>query len=464
MSQRLTLSGRDAPSGAPELCFRGKWLPGTNYYAGDTVLFGGQLWQTPNDQIYDPNATATFVGSAQGAAFGPTTGIGQLALPAAALAGDVAVIHVGVDNLTNSTTTAILRAPTGAAGPATLITAFADLLGSNLMNLINAIYTYVLTPADIANGYLTFPAPAVTQAGAQNRAIVLVMRGLAPTADTIASAVSHPAITVATSITVPAFTAATVNGVAFYCYVQQPSTSSTGTPSISPNTPRVLNTAAVGGTGTVSLFGYVQLTSTAAPAETYNGKTTVQGSGGTPATAGFAISFPVSVGTAFVPANWALMSSEPIGAIKAYGGLSTPYGYLPCDGSAVSRATYADLYAVLGTAYGAGDGSTTFNLPQLQATFPRGSTTRGGAGGAASHSHPLSESGYAKVVTTGTTLLTKRSSINNWASEASVSSNAISAAATTVTSAAGPGAQLGGVTDVVTTLPPYLDVGYIIKY
>lgn len=45
---------------------------------------------------------------------------------------------------------------------------------------------------------------------------------------------------------------------------------------------------------------------------------------------------------------------------------SVPSGFLECDGSAVSRTTYADLFAVVGTNYGVGDGSTTFNLPDLQ--------------------------------------------------------------------------------------------------
>jgi microcystin-dependent protein len=49
-----------------------------------------------------------------------------------------------------------------------------------------------------------------------------------------------------------------------------------------------------------------------------------------------------------------------------------PPGYLPCNGSAVSRTTYADLFAVLGTHYGVGDGSTTFNLPNYVGQFLRG--------------------------------------------------------------------------------------------
>lgn len=55
----------------------------------------------------------------------------------------------------------------------------------------------------------------------------------------------------------------------------------------------------------------------------------------------------------------------PTGTILPYGGSTAPNGFLLCDGSAVSRTTYAALYAVIGDAYGAGDGNSTFNLPNL---------------------------------------------------------------------------------------------------
>lgn len=55
--------------------------------------------------------------------------------------------------------------------------------------------------------------------------------------------------------------------------------------------------------------------------------------------------------------------------IQPYAGSSAPSGYLLCDGSAVSRSTYEALFAVIGTTYGAGDGSTTFNLPNLKGRF-----------------------------------------------------------------------------------------------
>lgn len=58
-----------------------------------------------------------------------------------------------------------------------------------------------------------------------------------------------------------------------------------------------------------------------------------------------------------------IYADAPLGAILSYGGDVAPTGWLLCDGSAVSRTTYAQLFEVIGTKYGPGDGSTTFNLP-----------------------------------------------------------------------------------------------------
>jgi microcystin-dependent protein len=62
----------------------------------------------------------------------------------------------------------------------------------------------------------------------------------------------------------------------------------------------------------------------------------------------------------------------PAGVISQFAGGNAPSGYLLCTGGAVSRTTYADLFAVIGTTYGAGNGSTTFNLPNLQGRVPVG--------------------------------------------------------------------------------------------
>jgi len=80
---------------------------------------------------------------------------------------------------------------------------------------------------------------------------------------------------------------------------------------------------------------------------------------------------------------------------------AAPEGWLLCDGSAVSRSTYALLFAAIATAYGAGDGSTTFNLPDYRETVPTGAgaagrglaNARGSRGGAATIALSAAQSG-----------------------------------------------------------------------
>jgi microcystin-dependent protein len=56
---------------------------------------------------------------------------------------------------------------------------------------------------------------------------------------------------------------------------------------------------------------------------------------------------------------------------------AAPVGWLPCDGSVISRTTYAPLFSAVGTTFGAGDGSTTFRVPDLRGEFVRGWTAGG---------------------------------------------------------------------------------------
>jgi len=65
------------------------------------------------------------------------------------------------------------------------------------------------------------------------------------------------------------------------------------------------------------------------------------------------------------------------GMVLAYGGSSAPSGWLLCNGAAVSRTTYSDLFAILSTTFGVGDGSTTFNVPNFM-----GRTVLGAGAGA----------------------------------------------------------------------------------
>jgi len=73
--------------------------------------------------------------------------------------------------------------------------------------------------------------------------------------------------------------------------------------------------------------------------------------------------------------EYGILTNSLTGVILPYGGASAPTGFLLCDGSAVSRTTYATLFGVISTTYGAGDGSTTFNVPDLRSSFPLGGGT-----------------------------------------------------------------------------------------
>lgn len=64
--------------------------------------------------------------------------------------------------------------------------------------------------------------------------------------------------------------------------------------------------------------------------------------------------------------------STPTGSLKEFAQSTAPAGWLECDGSAVSRSTYAALFTAIGTTYGTGDGSTTFNLPDARGRVLRG--------------------------------------------------------------------------------------------
>lgn len=84
---------------------------------------------------------------------------------------------------------------------------------------------------------------------------------------------------------------------------------------------------------------------------------------------------------------------NPTGAIIVYAGIGAPTGYLACDGSAISRATYIALFNALGTTYGSGDGVSTFNLPNLIGRMVMGQATGlGHTGGSVSAT--LSDPGH----------------------------------------------------------------------
>lgn len=95
---------------------------------------------------------------------------------------------------------------------------------------------------------------------------------------------------------------------------------------------------------------------------------------------------------AYNGAGWDDVDLDDAGVIKMFGGGSVPNGWLLCDGSAVSRSTYADLFSAIGTSFGVGDGSTTFNLPPsgrfyLNKAAAGTGSTLGETGGSLDHTH-----------------------------------------------------------------------------
>lgn len=102
-----------------------------------------------------------------------------------------------------------------------------------------------------------------------------------------------------------------------------------------------------------------------------------------------------SVSLKKILANILTSGVTPVGIIEIFAGSTAPPGWLICDGTAVSRDTYSALFNVIGTTYGAGDGSTTFNLPNLQGRVPIG----------VSSGHALGTTGGAETVTLDTTMI-----------------------------------------------------------
>ena len=178
----------------------------------------------------------------------------------------------------------------------------------------------------------------------------------------------------------------------------------------------------------------------------------------------------------FDGANLTGIEGIPTATIVPWSSSSVPSGFLECDGAAVSRSTYSALFAIVGTTYGAGDGASTFNVPNLQDNVAVGK----------SGTKALASTGGANTVTS--TGNVGGSTANATLSEAQLASHTHSGAATNFNpgNLAGPGGgpvcqsttssgSTGSGTghqhnmsatftgDATSVLQPYLAVIYIIK-
>ena len=153
----------------------------------------------------------------------------------------------------------------------------------------------------------------------------------------------------------------------------------------------------------------------------------------------------------------------PIGGITQFGGSTAPAGWLLCDGSPVSRSTYSAVFAVIGTTYGVGDGSTTFNLPDLRNRFPLGAGTAaaGTTGGNQGHSHTLSDAGQAALSNPSAAQINMRQVTSaTWTQTHALGVTSETTSSSTRTA----GTALTGATDSNTdTRPPWLSSNYILR-
>lgn len=257
----------------------------------------------------------------------------------------------------------------------------------------------------------------------------------------------------------------------------------------------------------ITSSGTITLAGTLATANGGTGVTTSTGTGNnvlsdSPTLTGIPLSPTAASGTnttqiattAFVQSAVGGVSAAVSGEIKMWPTASAPAGYLLCNGAAVSRSTYNTLFGLIGTTFGAGDGSTTFNLPNYVNRMPigAGSTYAAGAtGGSAdaitvAHTHSFSASSSTDSAGTHTHTLTDPGHTHNYYLKAGTGTfqsaagnelngvNQATSSSTTGISVNSGGAHTHTVSVSGTTssagssgtganLPPYIGIYFIIK-
>ena len=185
---------------------------------------------------------------------------------------------------------------------------------------------------------------------------------------------------------------------------------------------------------------------------------------------GAGVSSTDAVNLAQVTTAIAAVNSVVTGSIQMWPTASAPTGYLLCVGTAVSRTTYAALFAVLGTTFGSGDGSTTFNLPNYTNRMPYG-TTLGATGGSAdaiivSHTHTatsvVTDPGHTHPPLNGSNFAGQGGSSQFNGPNFNTALSSTTGSSTTGITVATTNASTGA-SGTNANLPPYLGINFIIK-
>jgi len=176
----------------------------------------------------------------------------------------------------------------------------------------------------------------------------------------------------------------------------------------------------------------------------------------------------------FDGANLTGIEGIPTATIVPWSTASVPSGFLECNGSAVSRSTYATLFGIIGTTYGVGDGATTFNVPDLQdnvAIGKSGTKNLGSTGGA----NTVTSTGNVGGSTANATLSTPQLASHSHPAGGTANpsgqggSNHFSFIPGPITGSTGSGGahshnmSANFVGDATSVVQPYLTVMYIIK-
>ncbi|MDL2294225.1 phage tail protein [Ruminococcaceae bacterium OttesenSCG-928-D13] len=153
---------------------------------------------------------------------------------------------------------------------------------------------------------------------------------------------------------------------------------------------------------------------------------------------------------------------SPTGAVSMFAGSAEPNGWLLCNGQAVNRDTYARLFATIGTTYGVGDGSATFNVPDMRGAFPLGANSNlGTKGGSATQAYAIDSENTSAlfVVQDGTVRMDAEGPVRHFG-ESIVN---IGAGVEVTGIVGGTTPRVVGTTVEGNNMPPYLAVNFIIK-